>query len=478
MRIDTADHAPCKAKRRPVLADKEKDRKGREAWDKMLRDGVIEEVQPGTNTDWSSPLHLANKPGGGVRPCPDFRLLNAKTVTDSHPLPLFKDFTKNIHGAVIFSKVDLRSAFFNVPIWPPHKHKTLTLSPWRGSYVFNRLPFGLSSGPSSWQKVLEWVLKGVKNTFIYLDDVLIRGQSKEEHDSILKEVFEKLAKNKMALSVEKCLFGKQSVDYLGYQVTRTGIKPLPKKLQALEEFKLPTSQKDVLHFCGALNYFRTSLKGIKTQQGFKSAAAILQPLYAVATDKLPSKVKFKEIWAKSAHLQQAFTEAKQMLINAVELNHPHPDWPLALFTDASDFSVGGSLQMLAPDGSFKPLGFYSCHLNDTQRKYSVFKKELLGAFKSLRHFLPEVYGKHCTIYVDHLPLVQAFQSNNIPLNDPQSYRQITEIGRFTKDMRHVSGIDNVFADFLSRIREDNKGTAYRSLDSSEDLLPEHYHMNL
>ena len=97
-----------------------------------------------------------------------------------------------------------------------------------------------------------------------------------------------------------------------------------------------------------------------------------------------------------------------MLINAVELNHPHPDYPLALFTDASDFSVGGSLQMLAPDGSFKPLGFYSAHLNETQRKYSVFKKELLGAFKSLRHFLPEIYGKHCTIYVDHLPLVQAF----------------------------------------------------------------------
>ena len=153
----------------------------------MLRDGVIEEVQPGTNTDWSSPLHLANKAGGGVRPCPDFRLLNAKTVTDSHPLPLLKDFTKNIHGAVIFSKVDLRSAFFNVPIWPPHKHKTLTLSPWGGSFVSNRLPFGLSSGPSSWQKVLEWVLKDVKNTFIYLDDILVWGHSKEEHDKILKE---------------------------------------------------------------------------------------------------------------------------------------------------------------------------------------------------------------------------------------------------------------------------------------------------
>ena len=111
----------------------------------MLKDGIIEEVQPGSNNDWSSALHLANKPGGGVRPCLDFRILNTKTITDSHPLPLLKDFTKKIHGSVMFSKVDLRSAFFNIPIWPAHKHKTLTLSPWGGSFAFNRLPFGLSS---------------------------------------------------------------------------------------------------------------------------------------------------------------------------------------------------------------------------------------------------------------------------------------------------------------------------------------------
>merc|ERR1711923_662749 len=119
-------------------------------------------------------------------------------------------------------------------------------------------------------------------------------------------------------------------------------------------------------------------------------------------------------------------------MNAVELHGPNTNYPLALFTDTSKDSVGGSLQMLDPDGTYKPLGFYSAHLTETQKKYSVFKKELLGAHKSLRHFLPEVYGKHLVIYVDHLPLQQAFNSETIPLNDPQSYRQITEIGRFTR----------------------------------------------
>ena len=301
------------------------------------------------------------------------------------------------------------------------------------------------------------------NIFIYLDDILCFGKSKKEHDATLQEVFKRLADNDMALSLEKCLFGKSSVEYLGYNVTSEGIVPLPRKLEALKNFKNPTTQKDVLHFCGALNYFRTSLKGIKKEGRWHSAAEVLQPLYAVGTEKFPAKTKFKEVWAGSKALQLAFQEAKDMLINAVQLHHPNPNYPLALFTDASDFAVGGSLEMLTPEGVHKPLGFYSSHLTETQKRYSVFKKELLGAFKSLRHFLPEIYGKHVVIYVDHLPLAQAFKSNNIPLNDPQVYRQLTEIGRFTRDIRHVSGIDNVFADFLSRIREENKGEAY--LDS-------------
>ena len=141
-----------------------------------------------------------------------------------------------------------------------------------------------------------------------------------------------------------------------------------------------------------------------------------------------------------------------MLGEAVELTHPNHNYPLCLFTDASDDSIGKSLQMLSPAGTFQPLGFYSAHLNPSQKKYSMFKKELLGAFKSLRHFLPEIYGKHCTIYTDHL--------HKILLNDPHVYHQIMEIGRFTRDVRHVSGVDNTFGDFLSRITPQQTGSAF------------------
>ena len=463
-KIETGNHPPSKGRRRPLIANEAKAAAGKAAWDQMAKDGVIERVKPGDNTDWASPLHLANKPGGGVRPCSDFRDLNSKTIVDSYELPMLKDFTKKISGAKHFSKVDLRSAFFNLPIWPPHKHKTTTLDPWGGTYVYNRLAFGLCSAPASWQKMLDYVLRDIQNIYIYLDDILVWAKSKQEHDRTLEKVFQRLSDNDMALSIEKCVFNKPEVEYLGYNVSESGIHPLQKKLTALENFKEPQTQKDILHFCGALNYFRTSLRGIKLPDGsLKSAAAVLQPLYAVATDKLPQKVKLPQVWKNSPALQKAFSEAKQMLSEAVTLHHPDPRLPLGLFTDASDHSVGGSLQMLTPDKGWVPLGFYSAHLSETQKKYSVFKKELLGAFKSLRHFLPDLYGKHFTIWTDHLPLKMAFESNNIPLNDPQTHRQITEIGRFTRHVEHVSGSQNVFADFLSRIKnlpDDKKGSAY------------------
>ena len=86
---------------------------GKEAWDQMIKDGVVEKVKAGTNTDWSSALHLVPKPGpgGGVRPCSDFRALNEKTLTDAHPLPLLRDFTGKIHGAKVFS---VRSIFHRI----------------------------------------------------------------------------------------------------------------------------------------------------------------------------------------------------------------------------------------------------------------------------------------------------------------------------------------------------------------------------
>ena len=467
-KIETNNHDPCRAKRRPVIANKVKAEKGKKVLEQMFKDGIISPVSASSNTDWTSNLTIANKPGGGVRVCSDFRALNLKTQQDNYPLPMLKNFTDKIFGSKIFSKLDLKSSFWNIPIWPNHRYKTTTLNPWGGAFVYNRLAFGLKSGPSNMQRLIEVVLKDIDNCFVYIDDILLFNETKEGHMKTLNQILKRLEENNMLLAIDKCVFGAEQVEYLGYTVNSEGILPVKRKIDALLAFQEPKSQKELLNFLGAVNYFRPSLKGLKVEGQLKTTASILQPLYSAATAPL-EKVKFVDVWQNSPALPKAFQMAKKLLENAVQLNHPNPDYPLAICVDASQDAVGGSLEMQHPDGHWSPLSFYSKHLNEAQKKYSTFKKELYGAHQSLRHFLPEIYGQHVTIFTDHLPLCQAMDSDKIPLHDPQSYRQIMEISQFTQDIRHISGKKNVFADFLTRGGSDKAGTIHQEQDDSIEI---------
>ena len=176
--IDTADAKPITTKVRPLLANSEKSLQGKKVWEEMEKMGIIERVDPSTLNEWSSALHLVRKPSGkGWRPCIDFRPINNKTKSECYPIPKLKSFTHKIKGAKIFSKVDLRSAFWNVAIHPNSVSKTCTLSPWGGAYVFKRLPFGLQNGPSAWMKFLHHVLQGLEGLYAYLDDLLVSGHA-------------------------------------------------------------------------------------------------------------------------------------------------------------------------------------------------------------------------------------------------------------------------------------------------------------
>ena len=123
-------HHKCKV--RPLMPNSEKAVKGKEAWDQMVQLGVVEKVDPNAKTSWGSPLHLVPKPDNTMRPCSDFRQLNAKTDPDGYPIPALKSFTHKLHNARVFSKVDLFSAFHNIVIEPSDVEKTTTLTPWGG----------------------------------------------------------------------------------------------------------------------------------------------------------------------------------------------------------------------------------------------------------------------------------------------------------------------------------------------------------
>ena len=162
--------------------------------------------------------------------------------------------------------------------------KTAVKTPW-GVYFFKRLAMGLSRSAQTFQRVVEHVLDGLDGVFVYLDDMLVHTD-KASHDAKLEEVFNRLKNAGLSISLDKCRFAKDKIDYLGYEVSEAGIRPLEKKVGCIKKFPTPTKQKELLHYLGAVNYFRASLGHLPAENEAdkpRPAAEILMPLYSLGT---------------------------------------------------------------------------------------------------------------------------------------------------------------------------------------------------
>lgn len=389
-----------------------------------------------SKSNWSSPLHMVRKANGDYRPCGDYRALNAKTRADRYPIAFIGDFTHFLHGKKLFSVIDLRKAFHQIPINEDDIPKTAIITPF-GLFEFTRMTFGLCNAAQTFQRFMHEVLKGLDFVFTYLDDIFVASINEIQHRQHLRALFQRLQMYGLCINTDKCQFGKTEIKFLGHLVTPDGIKPTPEKVDAIQNFPQPTSAKQLKRFLAMLNFYRRFLpKAVESQR-------ILQVLI-VGNRKNDNTVIE---WTETA--LRAFASCKQQLANAALLAHPKPNADLALFTDASDEAVGAALNQREND-EWQPLAFYSKKLTDTQRKYSAYDRELVGVYQSVKHFRDLLMGRQFTIYTDHKPITFAF-TQKAEKTSPRQIRQLDFISQFTTDIRHVSGTNNVVADSLSRI---------------------------
>jgi len=384
-----------------------------------------------SNSKWSSPLHMVRKQDGSWRPCGDYRRLNNITQHDRYPLPNLQDFAANLHGCTVFSKIDLKKGYHQIPMAAADIEKTAIVTPF-GLYEYIRMPFGLKNAAQTFQRLMDHLFRDKPFVFIYLDDMIIASRTTAEHHHHLEEIFAILQANGLVANTEKCAFGQPEVEFLGHQVSAGGLVPLPRHIDAIKEFPPPSDIKGLQRFLGMLNFFRRFIP---------SAAAILRPL----TDVLVGKPK-KLPW--SPPLQAAFESAKAALAAATPLAHPDTAAELALATDASDIHIGGVLQQRQGSG-WAPLAFFSQKLSATQQRYSTFDRELLAAFSAIRHFRFMLEGRSFQLQTDHRPLIAAAERVSPPWSGRQQ-RQLAYISEFTADIRYVPGGDNIVADALSR----------------------------
>jgi hypothetical protein len=191
----------------------------------MLDEGIIRR----SSSQWSSPLHMVQKKDSSWRPCGDYRQLNLQTVGDKYPLPNMADLAARLDGCRLFSKLDLRKGYLQVPVAAEDVAKTAIITPF-GLFEFNHMPFGLRNAGMTFQRLMDSVLGSLPFAFVYLDDILVASPDPSSHRRHLEAVFTMLQKNGLVVNPDKCLFGSTEVEFLGHHLTAGGISPLPSRV--------------------------------------------------------------------------------------------------------------------------------------------------------------------------------------------------------------------------------------------------------
>lgn len=274
---------------------------------KMEKDGIIQKSM----SPYNAPLLIVpKKPSSNgeikYRIVVDFRRLNDITVGQSFRIPRVEEILDQLGNAKYFSTLDLASGYHQIKVHPRDRHKT-AFSTSTGHYEFYRLPFGLKTAPSTFQRLMNSVLAGINGIkcFVYLDDIVIYGSNLKQHNRKLQEVFDRLREFNLKLQLEKCSFLRKEVHYLGHVITQDGIKPDPTKIEAVDNFKIPKNERDIKSFLGLCGYYR------KFIQNFSHIA---KPL----TELLKNGNEFKWILSQ----QEAFDILKNKLTTAPLLQYP------------------------------------------------------------------------------------------------------------------------------------------------------------
>ncbi|XP_053739631.1 uncharacterized protein K02A2.6-like [Synchiropus splendidus] len=188
---------------------------------RLLHEGIIERVDA---SEWVSPLVVVRKRGGKIRLCVDLREPNKSVIMDCYPLPHMEDLFSELAGATHFSQIDLRSAYHQLPLHPESRSLTAFITH-DGLFQFTRVPFGLASAPSAFQKMMQMILKDVTGVQNYLDDIIVYGHSRENHDCNLQNVLQRLKDAGLTINFDKSSLCQERIVFLGHVISKEGLCP-------------------------------------------------------------------------------------------------------------------------------------------------------------------------------------------------------------------------------------------------------------
>ena len=305
--------------------------------DKLVQENILTPIQ---HAEWAAPIVPVMKADRqSVRICGDFKqTVNKASPLDKYPIPKIEDLFSQLSGGQKFTKLDMSQAYQQICLDDESKKYVVINTP-KGLFQYNRLPFGISSAPGIFQRVMENILRGIPKVVVYLDDILITGANDEEHLKNLSEVLSRMQQAGLRLKKEKCEFMSMSVVYLGHRIDAQGLHPTRDKVEAIQQAPIPQNSTELRAYLGLLNYYSKFMPNLSIE---------LAPLY-----KLLQKTT---AWQWGTNEDKAFNKSKQLLLSSQLLVHFDSSKELILCCDASAYGIGAVLAHHTSNGTEQPIG--------------------------------------------------------------------------------------------------------------------------
>lgn len=424
------DETPFHLKSYPVphRFRKEVDRQVQE----MEEWGVISRGQ----TEFVSPLVVVQKKDGTPRVCLDARQLNKRLEHDHVVPPCPNELLFNFSNDQCLSTIDLTASYWQVPIVKSHR-KFTGFSYAGETYMFNVLPFGLTTSVGSFIRGLNRILGPEVSEFVvpYVDDLLIFSRDPETHLKHLQIIFEKFRQSKITVKLSKCLFLRKQVKFLGHIITPSSIEMDPARITAVQDFRRPRNIKDLRAFLGLVNYDRRFVDH-----------------FSDLVHGLSDLLKKGSKWKWGSEEQKVFERIKRAFVKVMKLSHPDLKVPFFINTDASYYAIGACLYQKDDTRGVNVIAYYSRSLRVPELNYTVTEKEALSLVAALKQWRVFVLGHSLIISTDHKALT--FLKSCRLLNSRLT-RWILYIQEFDFAIQYCKGANNQVSDILSRYPNDS-----------------------
>jgi RNase H-like domain found in reverse transcriptase/Reverse transcriptase (RNA-dependent DNA polymerase)/Integrase zinc binding domain/Retroviral aspartyl protease len=405
-----------------------------------------------SNSPHAAPTFVVSKKDGDFRMVCDYRMLNLNTELDKYSMPHVDVLIDQLQGAKIFTLLDLRSGFHQIPIRESDISKT-AFRTMEGHFEWLVMPFGLTNAPSTHQRLLDRILKPVlyKSAICYIDDILIYSMDEESHKRDVKRVLQILHDNQLVVKTKKCSFGQENVIYLGHKISTQGISPDPCKLDAIRKWPIPTTIRELQQFLGMTTYLRRFIAG-----------------YSNLTAELTNLIRKETKWVWTDKHQSQFDKLKKCLCEAPVLRLPDASRHYTLAADASTNALGAVLFQPDDDGHLHPVAYHSRKLKKAERNYATHDLEMLAIYDSITHWRHYLFGSKFTVWSDHITL-QYFAKQ--PKLNKRQIRWSEELTPFKFDIIYKPGKQNIIPDALSRTPMINAISFVEITDDFDKQLP-------